>query len=574
MRLISLELRNFRQHVDSRIDFTEGVTGIIGPNGAGKTTLLEAIAWALYGAPAVRGTNDTIRSSASEGGAKTSAKLTFELGGVAYTILRSLDGAGRSGSASLALDGRVLHSGMSEVSSAVTRLLGMDYQAFFTSFFTGQKQLEFMASLDGRARAAAISRMLGYERISRARDQANQDRLGLQREIEGLERGLPDPDELKQRRRDASARLCTAEEALRQAEEKRAKWERAVGELKPLKEASDQKAARRDELTRRLEMDRADVERAQSRVKELRFELDELEKKSAELESLQADLKRYEDAGEEYHRLAELQKHEAERQRLAGRISALEADIAALRSREKALSGAGEARLRAEAALTAAQKLLEQADASLAELRENRAVRLQLLQTEIERLRTARAEVAQKRQRIADAGADGKCPTCERPLAGELPRVLAGFDQQLQEIEERLESLAGQKKQAESDGSEVQQAQQAREKLAAEVERMREEWTRAESRAAELESVRSDMQSRVVRLEELLSGVAKLPSGFDQARFSELRRIGEDLRPVREKAGGDKIGAGARTGGSQGDRGDVRAAGCQEQAGRRRGEGA
>lgn len=41
MRLNRLQLCNFRQHVDTCIDFDAGITGIIGPNGSGKTTLLE-----------------------------------------------------------------------------------------------------------------------------------------------------------------------------------------------------------------------------------------------------------------------------------------------------------------------------------------------------------------------------------------------------------------------------------------------------------------------------------------------------------------------------------------------------
>ena len=56
MRLISLRLQNFRQHADTRLDFDRGLTGIVGPNGSGKSTVLEAIAWALYGNPAARGT--------------------------------------------------------------------------------------------------------------------------------------------------------------------------------------------------------------------------------------------------------------------------------------------------------------------------------------------------------------------------------------------------------------------------------------------------------------------------------------------------------------------------------------
>src|SRR5687767_7645216 len=93
MRLLQLRLQNFRQHADSRIDFRTGLTGIIGPNGAGKSTILEAIAWAIYGAPAARGTNDTIRFTRAPGRARVLVELAFELGGHEFRVSRTLNSA-------------------------------------------------------------------------------------------------------------------------------------------------------------------------------------------------------------------------------------------------------------------------------------------------------------------------------------------------------------------------------------------------------------------------------------------------------------------------------------------------
>ena len=88
---IRLQLCNFRQHVDTRIDFDPGITGIIGPNGSGKSTILEAIAWALYGMPAARGTRESIRSYRAAPARSVRVELDFELGGHRYLVVARAD---------------------------------------------------------------------------------------------------------------------------------------------------------------------------------------------------------------------------------------------------------------------------------------------------------------------------------------------------------------------------------------------------------------------------------------------------------------------------------------------------
>ncbi len=320
MKLVRLEMTNFRQHLSSAIDFTDGVTGVIGPNGAGKTTILEAIAWALYGSPALRGNNDSVRSTAAPGGSRASASLTFELGGSNYKVSRALDGSG-SGHASLEVDGRALRTGTREVNASVAQLLGMDYQAFFTSFFTAQKELEFMAAMDGRARAAAISRMLGYDRLTKARDQANAERLAISKAVDALEQQLGDPNELKQRKKAAQSALAQAKKLLEEAESASKSAQASLDRLKPLKEASDQKARRREELSRRLELDRAEIARMEDRTARLGEELAALKAKSDEFELLKTKLTGFRAEKEELKTLSDLQRFEGQRQGLLGQIS-------------------------------------------------------------------------------------------------------------------------------------------------------------------------------------------------------------------------------------------------------------
>jgi exonuclease SbcC len=534
MKLVRLELQNFRQHLSTAIDFTDGVTGVIGPNGAGKTTILEAIAWALYGSPALRGNIDSVRSKAAPGGAKATVALGFELGGAQYRVARAVD-ASKSGHAVLEVDGRPLRTGTKEVNAAIAHLLGMDYQAFFTSFFTAQKELEFMASLDGRARAAAIGRMLGYDRLSKARDQANSDRLGLAREIEGLEKGLPDPEELKQRKKDAQSALAQAKKLLDEAEAARKAAQESVDRLKPLKETSDQKSKRREELSRRLEIDRADVARMETRVGELKAEIDGLKAKRGEFDGLRTKLSGFKEQAEELKRLSELSQFEGERQRLGGRIAALETDVKNLTGREKALAGAKDAQTRRQAALDTAETLLAETDKKIQGCREARIARQHSLEAQIGQLEAQARQVAAKRIQIAEAGTDGKCPTCERPLASELPTVLANFDSQTKEMADRVASLTDEKAKLEQDDGQLAGLTKSRESVASQIEQIRKEKTDADAKLAESERVGKDLGQKSAELGGLQAELGKLPAGFDTQRFRELQQLKESLQPDRDR---------------------------------------
>src|SRR5829696_3455595 len=161
MRLNSLRLCNFRQHADSYITFDSGLTGIIGANGSGKTTILEAIAWALYGQDAARGKKETIRSLRAGPGARVKVELDFELGGHRYRVERGLT------SAELYLDNAdaPIANSLTGVTEMLRRRLGMTCDEFFNTYFTGQKELDVMASMAPAERAQFLSRVLGYERL-------------------------------------------------------------------------------------------------------------------------------------------------------------------------------------------------------------------------------------------------------------------------------------------------------------------------------------------------------------------------------------------------------------------------
>ena len=128
MQINRVRLCNFRQHESTELELGAGLTGIIGPNGAGKTTILEAIAWAMYGMPAARGSRDTIRRRGAPPRSRVEVELEFTLGAHLYRVLRTLTGA------ELYQDGdpAPIANSIGAVTERVTRLLGMTRDEFFT----------------------------------------------------------------------------------------------------------------------------------------------------------------------------------------------------------------------------------------------------------------------------------------------------------------------------------------------------------------------------------------------------------------------------------------------------------
>jgi exonuclease SbcC len=115
-----VNLKNFRQHRDLTVNLTEGVIAVRGANEAGKTTILEAIAYALFGATALRDPlSDTVTYGEKESTLKV--RVDFELNGAAYRVTRSKSGAEIRGGEEYE---KIEATGQAEVTKFVETLLG------------------------------------------------------------------------------------------------------------------------------------------------------------------------------------------------------------------------------------------------------------------------------------------------------------------------------------------------------------------------------------------------------------------------------------------------------------------
>ena len=531
MQINRLRLQNFRQHEKTEIEFGPGLTGIIGPNGAGKTTLLEAIAWAMYGMPAARGNRETLRRRGAQPRARVEVEVEFTLGAHQYRILRSLN------QAELYQDGDpapVAYS-IGAVTERVTRLLGMTRDEFFNTYFTGQKELAVMAAMSAPERAQFLSRVLGYERLRAAQERLKEKRSALRARLDALRAGLPDPAELDTAESRAADRLTAARDKETAAVVALDRADRRLAEIRPrweqLQQLRETALALEAEIRVADHQSKAAAERASQLEQEAaqatsaRQKLDQLRQRLAPLPSLreeaQALAQQAEAAAARVHFHAQVNE-------VRSHLSSVEERMSRIPPREQ-LQAATDRVNASRAALTAAtMDAEEQRTVWVRDAQDAKTKRQGLLEQF--------QELKDQRQRIVDAGADGVCPTCARPLGAEYAKVLELLDRQIEEVRSNGNYYKQRIEQLQLEPAALTETERRRLELEHELSEATAAVGHLKARATEEASLREEHTRLLLRVRELDTALGQLSGSYDQARHEAVLRETRALEPLALEA--------------------------------------
>lgn len=391
MKLLSLQLNYFRQHVASEFEFPAGLVGIIGHNGAGKTSLVEAIAFALYGAKAIRGKVEHLVTRGAGERVKPAATLVFEHDGVGYTARRTTDTAEllRGG------EPEPVARGTREVSERIAQILGMNHEEFVATYFTEQKGLEFLSGKKGAAeRERFIVRMMGYDRLEKVQEALRLDRREKKAELVGWEASLGNRAVIEARLEEEVRGIARLEEA----------FSAAVGAL----ERADKDTALLKRSMEKLEVERAPWLKLHEGAKKLEIQLGERRRRREQVE------------GERRRAIEALGGDGAlsrVRERLTGR-EALEREIALGEDRKKAVE--------------------EEVQALELSWREGVARVKSDLDGTKRRLTAALGAVKER----GELKAGSRCPTCDQELGDSFSAVLAHQRGEVAALETEVVHLA------------------------------------------------------------------------------------------------------------------------------------
>ena len=532
MRLNSLALTNFRLHADTRIDFDSGLTGIIGPNGAGKTTILEAIAWALYGMPAVRGKRQDIRSLSASGRAGVRVELDFELAGHRYRVVRTLS------TAELYLDNAAapIANSTSGVTDLLRRKLGMTQQEFFRTYFTGQKELGGMSAMGPAERAQFLARVMGYERLRGAQTLLRERRSVIKGELAGLQSALPDSAQIAEQLKTSETRYKEAEKKTKSALARLTKANNALLDIAPKWKAAQTARDVHHQLTSEQRLKDSEEKALTRDVERIERDLAEVTSAQKEVAAIKAELEVAADLGAQLHAMERLFQEEGRRRALAQNRRALIDELATLRTRSAAvqvtpeiLSAAQETRDRMRGELDSLNNRLEQ-------LRTEWVRDQQEALTKQESYRAQYREVKQQRDRVADLGPESPCPICTRPLTDHFREVLDDLDAQLADIEVNGKYYRNRVEQLAAAPAPIAELQAQIEKLEKRIEAQTASVTDAQMKLQEQVQLARDVASREGRLAAIESEMAGIPEGYHATRHAQLKQQHEELAPLAARS--------------------------------------
>lgn len=235
--LKSLKTNNFRKLTDNEFVFGEGLQVVRGSNEAGKSTMLEAIAYALFGVKACRGSlTDVVTWGKPE--SSLAVTLVLEIEGIDYVITRK-----KSGAEVNYADGKV--TGQAEVGAFIERLLGVSNATVSKLMLANQGTIRGALASGPKATMELIEQLAGFEVLDEVIDLITEklqtgpaapveERLAaLVAQAEQFAAGIVEPDvgSFEQRRKDLSARRDALTQEIHATwEPERRKAEAAVAE--------------------------------------------------------------------------------------------------------------------------------------------------------------------------------------------------------------------------------------------------------------------------------------------------------------------------------------------------------
>jgi len=529
-----ITLTNFRRFNQLDLDdLPVGLIGIIGENGSGKSTILEAVGWALYGTYALTGRTEKEGVKTQGVGTDENCEVTleFEMAEDTYKIVRRLHGKRAVAQAFIYKNGEDKTAAEREegVNTYVSKLFGMDRATFFASVFARQKELDLLTSQNPAERQKIIRRLLRIDLIDSAITEIRRDNRLKKQMAENLKEMLVDVTAVK-------SEIVELLKKKNLTSKQREADEKIFNNIKT--ELTSARAIKQE-----MEIKRKAFQRIHTSLfsieKEIRNNLEQMEKRKGEIKDLQAEKKelikiepketQYLSVRKALEKLEGMRGLYEERKNLKKDLTESQNDQSKILQGKQRLIDS----LSGYRGLGEKKKTLEM-ELKTRRIDQNRAEKeLNTLSANIGSCRESIARLEEKKKNIKKLGPQSKCPECSQDLGANYEHILDHFDKEIKEQQQAITDLDAKSKEQKTTSKSLEgQIEDIESKL----EGLRED----EKEESGLKSRFDTEEKRLVALTESIKikkarmdKIGKLD--FSETKYEELKKQNKDLLKFHEK---------------------------------------
>ena len=438
MIIHSLKLKNYRKFKDDFIEFPEGLFGIVGNNGVGKTSIIEAIAWAIYGIKGSKTEKELIKREEAEPESSCVAELEFILGDDSYRVLRELRGKRQSAHASLFVNNHQQPEvdGINQVTSYLSNKLGMDYNSFFTSIFTKQKELDALSDLTPATRKKRILRLLRIDRIDVAIKNLRSDKKDSEKIIEGIRITQQDINELNSKLEELEKQKVQKEEKVKLEEKAVKEAEVDSTKAKMLKDLQETKYKEYQSFDTKLQVLENTKKLNTTNLNNKKDELKKLQDANKTLTQILPKLKSFKTIKTKKEKLDSLLEKHVKKTEFENQIKDIDEAISSLKREEKNLIE----KLKESKNLEEKLKSIEEKIESYNNDSKTIIKKIERNETSVEQYKKQRKDFATEFEKIKRLGPRSKCPTCKKAIGNDLASIVKHFENEISKFTSKINS--------------------------------------------------------------------------------------------------------------------------------------
>ncbi|MFY9300036.1 MAG: SMC family ATPase [Candidatus Nitrosotenuis sp.] len=438
MIIQTLKLKNYRRYNDAYIEFPDGLFGIVGNNGAGKSTIIEAIAWAIYGVKGARTGKELIKREEANPDSDCLVELEFALGSDVYHVVRELRGKRQTPYAALYVNGDNQPEivGINSVTDHLTKKLGMDYNSFFTSVFTKQKELDALSDLTPATRKKRILRLLQIDRIDIAIKNLRKDKKESEIRIDSVRNTFQDIDQLNAKLEELKNEKTRKFNVVKEVQKSVTESKISRSTAKKRRDVLEKKYKLFQSLNTKLKVQQTERTSNEQNLTEEKDDLKKLTSSKAELSKILPSLKPLKSIQNKKEKLDEVREKYVKKIEFENQIDVINNKINELKNEKISL----------EAKLKDSKNVNSKIREVAKNIKEYQKI-IQKLTNKIEG-RTERVKEYKKQKKelvdefneIKKLGPKSRCPRCHKIIGKDYPEIIQHFQEEIDEIETKIDS--------------------------------------------------------------------------------------------------------------------------------------